>query len=74
MATIITISRFIDDFNEEYFFSTDHCQPNLDGNEWVSCSHYNTSREEIKDQNENHYPILGASSVEIPNPDPNYQA
>jgi len=73
MATIITIHKASEDFNDEFFFSTDHCQPNLPDN-YVPVTHYNTTREEVLDRNINHYPVVGCKSIEIPNPDPKYQA
>lgn len=72
MKTIITFHRCDEDFNEEYFFSTDHCQPNL-GNDWIPVSRYNTTREIVKER-EKKYPIKRCISVEIPNPNPKYQA
>lgn len=73
MPTIVTIEKLDNNFNCEYFFSTDHCQPGL-GEKWVPVTHYNTTREEVKKQNEEHYPVIGATSKEIPNPNPEYQA
>ena len=36
---IITISRINDNGNEEYFFTTNHCQKHGLGNQWVSCTY-----------------------------------
>lgn len=71
--TIITISKLDKDFNNTFFFTTDHCQPHGLGEEWVSCTHYNTTREIVKEREENPS-ILGSKGTEIPNPQPEYQA
>ncbi len=74
MSTITTIHKILDeDFNEEYFFSTNHCQPNLEPN-WVPVTRYNTTREDTKRMIERKNDTTNAFSREIPNPNQSYQA
>ncbi len=70
--SIVTICKTDEEMNRKYFFSTDHCQPNL-GDDWVPVTHYNKTREQVKEQ-EDKWPVEGRTSTEIPNPDKNYQA
>lgn len=65
---IITISRYVDNDcrNEEYFFSTDHCQPGL-SKKWVSVTYFNKTKQEVKD-------IFYKNAKEIKNPNKDYQA
>lgn len=60
-------SRFINNsFESEYFFTTDHCQPNL-SDDWVSVSYTTMGRAQVKALNDR-------SGTEILNPNPEYQA
>lgn len=68
--SIITISNL--DKNQ-FFFTTDHCQPHNLGDKWVSCTQYRTTREAVKKQEEEGINEW-ARCFEIPNPQPEYQA
>jgi len=70
MKSIITISNL--DKNQ-FFFTTDHCQPHNLGDAWVSCTTSNTTREIVKNQEENAINEW-TRCIEIPNPQPEYQA
>lgn len=69
--TVVSIHKMDENFNDQWFFSTDHCQPNLDS-EWIPITYYNTSYEEIREYN-NRSSIVGAKNVEIENPNPLYK-
>lgn len=81
---IITISNVN---TGEFFFTTDHCQPHQLGSEWVSCTYgplpgHVVARESLPSglvENKEDYKkvFVGMDwcpAVEIPNPNPLYQA
>jgi len=69
--TVVSIHKMDESFNDQWFFSTNHCQPGL-GDEWVPITNYNTSYEEIREYN-NRSPIVSARNKEIENPNPLYK-
>lgn len=69
--TVVTIHKLDGDFNEQWFFSTNHCQPDLDEN-WVPITHYNTTPEIVRRRN-NTSCIENAKVEEIENPNPFYR-
>lgn len=70
MKEVITIENL--DLGQ-FFFTSDHCQPHNLGESWVSITQYHTTKDKVKTSNED--PInKWATMVEIPNPQPEYQA
>lgn len=67
---IITISNLE---TNQFFFTTNHCQPHNLGPNWVSCTISNTTREEVKNSEENGINEW-SRCIEISNPQPEYQA
>jgi len=70
MKEIITIGNIK---KQQFFFTTNHCQPHNLGDDWVSCSERNTTREAVK-ESEEECGMVWARCFEIPNPQPEYQA
>jgi hypothetical protein len=69
--TIVSIHKICKNFNEEWFFSTDHSQPGL-SKDYVPVTHYNTTYKEVRERN-NRSCIIGSEYVEIENPNSLYK-
>ena len=68
---IVTIHHTINEkYDEEWFFSTDHCQKGLP-EDFVPITTYNTTVEKIREYNNNSC-IIGATNKEIANPNKDY--